>query len=183
MDENRVVGSFRDELGLAIEATVDVSPAPELRAQIRARIDRERAAAGRWMPWQLAVGGVLAVAITMVVATATWQWNREQHPALVEIVSMQRHSLTAYVAAPSPVRSRADRSVVHATAVERPVRNEAAMLAAYVAHIRQLGVIPSSLTGAPARPSGEPLKLSNISIERIAIEPLAKLAAISGDRQ
>ena len=179
MDENRLDESFRDELGLAIEAAMGVEPAPQLKAHLRARIDRERATVPRWMPWQLAIAGVAAVLMAATVFTL-WRRDRDQTSAPFVIVAAYSNALAPYAAVSRAVVPAIDRPVVRVIATEAALSNQAALLVAYVNHVRQHRITPTDLAG---RASGEPLKVEGISIERIAIEPLPRLEAIAGERQ
>jgi hypothetical protein len=179
MDENRLDESFRDELGLAIEAAMGVEPAPELKVHVHARIDRERAAVRRWMPWQLAIVGVAAVLIAAITFTHLRRDRNQTDPPSV-IAAVYGNALAPYAASAASVAPRIDRTSVRVRAGEVSVSNQAAILAAYVSHVRQLRIDPAAVA-VPA--SSEPLKLSGINIERIAIEPLPKLDAIAGERQ
>ena len=179
MDENRLNGSFRDELGLAIEAAMGVEPAPELKVLVRARIDRERVTTRRWNPWQLATVGA-AVAAIVAIAAVAWRGDPNQIRPPSVIAALDRSALAPYAAVAQAVAPAVDRTIVPVRAGEVSVSNQAAILAAYVNHVRQLRIDPSAVA---VRASSEPLKLSGINIERIAIEPLPKLDAIAGERQ
>ena len=179
MDENRANGSLRDEIGLAIEASMAVEPAPELRAQVRARVDRERAQAGHWFRWQLASVGAL-VTVIAVVTFAPWQREATDSVPASEIAVVQMAPVVPFAAGVRPTPAPVERRAVRQRTMSAAVSNDAVLLRAYLDQVRQRRIDPSALSAVPPT---EPLTLSAIGIEQIAIDPLPKLAAITGERQ
>ena len=179
MDENQLDTSFRDELGLAIESAMAIEPAPELKVHVRRRIDGERASGRRWTPWLLAIAGLAALLIAATTFTP-WRRDRDQAGPPSVIAAAYSNALAPYAGVSRAVAPAIDRPVVRVRATEAALSNQAALLVAYVNHVRQHRITPTDLA---VRASGEPLKVEGISIERIAIEPLPKLEAIAGERQ
>jgi hypothetical protein len=184
MDEKRVIASLRDEIGLAIEASMAVEPAPELRALVRARVEQERAKGRRWLPWPLVAVSALAIVIAVVIV-APWQRGTTATAPTSDIAAVHRATVVPLAGVTQPVAPRSETPI----ATSRPQyalgsttrTNDAVLLSAYVDAIRERRIDPSavSVIGSPS----QPLTVSAIGIEPIAIEPLPKLAAIIGERQ
>jgi hypothetical protein len=178
MDEKRLTASLRDEVGLAIEAAMAVEPAPELKVNVRARVDRERASASRWMPWQLAS---VAVALPLIgVAIGVW-WPRETGRSVPTpaVAAVHVRAMAPLMAAAVPSSPRID-APVRVGRSAPSASSQAAALRAYIDHFRHT---PIDTSVVAARASDKPVNVAMITIERIAIEPLPKLEAITGERQ
>ena len=190
MDEKQVISALRDELGLAIEASVAAQTSPDLKARVRARVERERVTAVGWRRWQFAGAGV-AIAIAAVIAMLPWH-RASERPITVSAVAAVPMTIAApLVAAAQPatpwlehrddLRDASDPQIARERRTQSAATNQAAALKAFIAHVRQRRLDSSALVAA--RPTGQALQVSTISIERIAIEPLPRLAAITGEQQ
>jgi hypothetical protein len=191
MDKD-LTAPLRDEIGLAIEAAMSVTPDPSLAAHVRARVDLERTKPIRWRGWQLAVG---AACVAMVAAVVPALWPRDRNaadPAPMLAASHPFHVVPyATPAEPPPLliahraqpnglsRGSADAATSRAAAPR--LSPDAAALRGYVAYLRQ--VRNDGPMAEAVQPASGPLELPTITIARIAIDPLPRLEAVTGERQ
>jgi hypothetical protein len=186
MDQDRTVDTLRDELGLEIERVLAIDPAPELKARVRARIESERRSRPSWIRWELLGAGALAMA--MVAAIVVNRPEQEREPALPSeqvVAAPMVESVAAAPATPQVLSPAAQPVVSPARTTELEVLvapGEAAALRLLVASIREGRIDPTVLDDF--QPVGTPLQpLGEIAIQPIAIEPLARLELLEGERQ
>jgi hypothetical protein len=186
MDEDRLTVSFRDEIGLAIEAATSVTPAPGLAAAVRARVDRERARRMHWITWQLAVAcGLIFVIASGVVLPRLRDVKTDMRGALIAATHLNRAA--PLVEAVRPLRRPTERSAaLRVTAQARTpapdrLSDQAIALRDYVASLRHVRIDLATVSAMAS--TSRPLEFPAITIERIAIDPLPRLEAVTGERR
>ena len=198
MDENRTVNTLRDELGLEIERVLAIDPALDLEVRVLARIEHERTShPSSWAPWRPLSAGAIGMAVLMAMFIISSQrepdqgLQDEQAGAMrsVDLPSMTAGAVQAsppIAATVQPSRTRdATRARSAAATMESAVLispSETAALRLLVAGIRDGRIDPTvlddlQLAAAPLEP------LSEIAIEPITIEPLARLELPEGASQ
>lgn len=188
MDEDRLTSSLRDEIGRAIEAVLSVPPPPSLAATVRARVDLERARtrSPRWMTWQLAAVTAIAVAVVSTVLVSRL-WRPESSVAPSTIAAVSTTVAAPYAGAVRPVSLGSNTSAaLPAPASLRlsaapGLSPDAIALREYVTSLRQRRIAAATLAASPT--AIQVLELPAITIERIAIDPLPLLEAVTGERQ
>ena len=155
---------LRDDLGVELEQLVAIEPSPELAARVRARVAGEHVRT--WWPlgWPLA-GAAAAVA---VLAAALVIPERMRETAPLPVVPPSNAPSISVPVLPLDVVLRLD--VIPHRIDNPPTRS--------MARTQRAAALPYALLVTP------PLDpLNEISIEPVAIEPLAALQPLSGDRQ
>jgi hypothetical protein len=197
VDENRTVNTLRDELGLEIERVLAIDPALDLEVRVLARIEHERTSHPSWAPWRPLSAGAIGMAVLMAMFIMSSQrepdqgLQDEQAGAMrsVDLPSMTASAVQAsppIAASVQPSRTRdATRARSAAATMESEVLispSEAAALRRLVAGIRD-GRIDATVLD-DLQPAAGPLEpLSEIAIEPITIEPLARLELLEGASQ
>ena len=177
-----VRASLRDELGLAIEAVMAVTPAPSLAAQVRARVDRERSKSAVSTMWPLTAWATLAVLVASGAAL-TLLFRAQETTTSRMIAAAPLNATVPYVAGAQPAPVWIDiaptaRRTGPAQVFSSPTLSpQAAALRDYVAYLRNSGSAAEASSPTP------PLTLPAITLEPIAIDPLPQLDAIAGERQ
>jgi hypothetical protein len=197
VDENRTVNILRDEIGLEIERALAIDPAPDLKMRVLARIEHEPTSHPWWAPWRPLSAGAIGMAALMAMFIISSQrepdqgLQDEQAGAMrtVDLPSTTAGALQAsspIAAGVQPNRTRAATRVLSTAAtMESAVLispSETAGLRLLVASIRDGRIDPTVLDDL--QPAGAPLEpLSEIAIQPITIEPLARLELLEGARQ
>jgi hypothetical protein len=194
VDENRTVNTLRDEIGLEIERVLAIDPAPDLKVRVLARIEHERTSHGWWAPWALKVGGIAMAALMAVffISRGPDQGLQDEQPGVTRTVDLPPDTAGAVQAVPPitagvrPRRIRPASPVPPAAAtMESAVlisHSETAALRLLVASIHDGRINPTILDDL--QPTAAPLEpLSEIAIQPITIEPLARLELLEGAPQ
>ena len=200
MDQDQAVDTLSDELGHEIERALAVDPSPDLKLRVRTRIANGQVSGARPLTWGLV--GVGALAAALLLAVMAWRPERgpQQLKDVASLVATPRGESTppaALAAEEAPALTIPEGRVVRAngdsgirpwlTAVNTDAEAlispaEAAALRLLIIQTRDGRVEASALVDI--RNSGEPLEQpSEIAIQTIAIEPLARLAPLEGERQ
>jgi hypothetical protein len=184
--DQELKASLRDDLGLAIEEVMAVTPAPSLAAHVRARVDRERSRPAVWNMRPLAVLATLVVLI--IVGAGLSLLLREAEPRGPRAIAARRLiAPVPYVAAAQSARVHIDVSTSsRGTKTPRVLSSsilspQATALRDYVAYLRTPRTNDQSAAETPS--PTQVLTLPAITLEPIAIDPLPQLDAVAGDRQ
>jgi hypothetical protein len=197
VDENRTVNILRDELGLEIERVLAIDPAPDLEVRVLARIEHERTSHPWWAPWRPLSAGAIGMGVLMAMFIISSQREPDQGSQddqagamrNVDLPSMTASAVQASLpiaAGVQPGRTRDATRVRSAAAIMESAvlisPSEAAALRLLVASIRDGRIDPTVLDDL--QPASAPLEpLSEIAIEPITIEPLARLELLEGAPQ
>jgi hypothetical protein len=196
VDENRTVNTLRDEIGLEIERVLGIDPAPDLKVRVLARIEHERTSHPWWAPWRPLSAGAIGMAALLAMFIISSQREPDQglqdEQAGAMRVDLPSTSAGA-VQAPPPIaagvqpsrtrdatRLRSAVATMESAVLISP--SETAALRLLVASIREGRIDPTVLDDL--QPTAAPLEpLSEIAIEPITIEPLARLELLEGAPQ
>jgi hypothetical protein len=189
MHRDEQTDSLRDELGLELEQLVAVEVAPDLRAKVQARVACEREREGAWWPrgWQLvSMGAVAAILLAVIVLPSRDNdpFPAVSSPEVAVVLPSPARPLPVPIEAADVGRSRARVSEVRAISSRNvaSVPRATTVFRILVAQIRDGRVEPAVLpltreTGTPLEPLGE------LTIEPVAIEPIAPLPLLSGEQR
>ena len=197
MDQEQIVSALRDELGLEIERALSVDLDPELKARVRAHLDREKTSRAAWVPWQLAGAGAMGLAIVLAVLV-TWP-EREDEPRVsgeqvIAIPTVQSPPAGAPVIQASlpSVGPPAQPAVSRRVPVQPPARTselevviipgELTALRLLATNIRDGHIDEGALPDLHV-PSVALEPLTEIALHPITIEPIARLEPLQGERQ
>lgn len=193
MDENRTVNTLRDEIGLEIERVLAIDPAPDLKVRVLARIEHERTSDGWWAPWTLRAGGIAmaALMVMFIISRGPDEGLQDEQPGATRTVDLPPDTAGAVQAVPPitagvrPGRIRPASPVHPAAATTESAlisHSETAALRLLVTSIHDGRIDPTVLDDL--QPTAAPLEpLSEIAIQPITIEPLARLELLEGARQ
>ena len=199
MDSQREIGAMTDEaLEREIEAALAVDPSPEFRARVRARIASKAVSEAQWrVRWDVLTAGVALASVLAVVMFFRADQKRlggeveQSHPTAIlreeAPIAAIPPTTVAHPAAPvAPERQIADGtrastrdSIPFPEVVIAP--EETAGLRSLMALVSD-GRFDSSMLGE-RRDATAPDQAGEIIIQPIAIEPLAALALLEGERQ
>lgn len=194
MDQNRTDRSLRDALGVEIERALAVHPAPELRARVHARIDRERETVGSWRRWWVAGFGTLVAVVVLFVLTHQSKHDvpmvhREPTIGAAGALPQGSNVRPAPAASGTPVRVFAARTARPLLHPSTPVSDDVLIPPGEADAIRlvmtavQEGRIRLRETSAPDIQAALFVSTDEIAIGPIAIEPLSQLTLLEGERQ
>jgi hypothetical protein len=194
VDENRTVNTLRDEIGLEIERVLAIDPAPDLKVRVLARIEHERTSEGWWAPWTLRAGGIAmaALMVMFIISRGPDQGLQDEQPGATRNVDLPPDTVGAAQAVPPitagarprPIRPASPLPPAASTTESAVLisHSETAALRLLVTSIHDGRIDPTILDDL--QPTAAPLEpLSEIAIQPITIEPLARLELLEGAPQ